>query len=50
MALSVSFTSSVKLIPEYFVLCDAVLDRVAFAISLSDGASLADRNALVFVR
>lgn len=49
MAFSASFTSSVKLIPKYFVLCDAVLDRIAFAISLLDGASLADRNAQVFV-
>lgn len=48
MAFSASFTSAVKLIPKYFVLCDAVLDRIAFVISLLDGTSLADRNALVF--
>lgn len=44
-----SFTSSVKLIPKYFILCDAVVDRIAFVISFLHGASLADRDTLAFV-
>lgn len=41
------FTSLDKLIPKYFILCDAAVDRIAFLISFSEGASLADWNALV---
>ena len=39
------FTSLVKLIPRYFILFDAILNRIVFLLSLSDSSLLVYRKA-----